>query len=134
MQKQVIFKDNDHKAFYQEKIMEYTKQGRTPDSYVKPLFYLLSISEDTRREFDNLYNMTSGSIKPDGIKGDWLTGTTKKVCLLAFNLFNGRTQEGRKKVSEELTPYELFANEYALYFMQAIKLRYPSYFATRGEV
>ena len=84
------------------------------DSYVKPLFYLLALSDDTRRNFDNLYNMESGSIKPEGLRGGWLTGTTKKICLLAYNLFNGRTQDGRTKVSDELAPYNLFATELAL--------------------
>ena len=129
MQKQVMFKDNEHKAFYQEKIMEYTKMGRTPDSYVKPLFYLLTLEDDTRRKFDMLYNMQSNSIKPEGLRGGWLTGSTKKICLLAYNLFNGRTQDGRTKVSDELAPYNLFATDCAPYLMQAIKLRYPSYFS-----
>lgn len=128
MQKQVIFRDEEHRSFYNQKIMEYTKMGRTPDSYVKPLFYLLALSDDTRRNFENLYSMKSGSIKAEGMKGGWLTGTTKKICLLAYNLFNGRTQDGRTKVSDELTPYNLFATDCAQYFVQAIKLRYPQYF------
>ncbi len=127
MQKQVLFKDSKHKEFYGKKIMEYTKL-RMPDSYVKSLVYLLSLTDDTRRNFNGLYDMQQGSIKPEGLRGGWLTGTTKKLCLLAFNLFNGRTQDGRKKIAEELVPDELFANEYAEYFMQAIKLRYPQYF------
>ena len=134
MQKQVIFKNEAHKEFYNQKIMEYARMGRTPDSYVKPLLYLLSINDDTRRNFDNLYNMQSNSIKPEGLKGGWLTGTTKKICLLAFNLFNGRTQDGRIKVSDELTPYNLFATDCAQYFVQAVMLRYPSYFAKKEEM
>ncbi|MBR3770722.1 MAG: hypothetical protein IKL07_00480 [Clostridium sp.] len=134
MQKQIIYKNEAHKDFYNKKIMEYAGMGRTPDSYVKPLFYLLAISDDTRRNFDNLYNMQSNSIKPEGLRGGWLTGSTKKICLLAYNLFNGRTQDGRTKVSDELTPYNLFATDCAQYFVQAIVLRYPSYFAKKEEI
>lgn len=133
MQKQVIFKNEAHKEFYNQKIMEYTKLGRTPDSYVKPLFYLISLTDDTRRNFNNLYDMKESRIKPEGLRGGWLTGTSKKICLLAYNLFNGRTQDGRTKVSDELTPYNLFATDCAQYFMQAIALRYPSYFAKKEE-
>lgn len=133
MQKQVIFKNNEHKAFYQEKIMEYTKMKRIPDSYVKPLFYLLALSTDTRNNFDNLYDMQSGSIKLEGLRGGWMSGTTKKICLLAFNLYNGYSQDGRKKVSEELTPGNLFATDCAQYFMQAIQLRHAGYFRTKEE-
>ena len=134
MQKQVVFKDEEHKNFYNEKIIEYTKLGRTPDSYSKPLIYLLSLCDDTRRNFDNLYDMQRGSIKPEGLRGGWMTGTTKKICLLAFNLFNGRTQDGRTKVTDELTPYNLFATDCAQYFVQAVMLRYPSYFAKKEEM
>lgn len=130
MKKQIIFTSDEHKKFYNNKIMEYSQMGRTPDSYIKSLFYLLSMTEDTRRNFDNLYNVRSGEIIPNGLKGGWLTETTKRICQLGFNLYNGWSQEGRKKVSENYTPYYLFANEYAKYFVQAIQLRYPEYFRT----
>lgn len=133
MQKQILFKDEEHKEFYGKKIKEYTEQVGLPDTYVKPLFYLLSLTGDTRCNFDNLYNMQSNSIKPEGLRGGWMTGTTKKICLLAYNLFNGRTQDGRTKVTDELTPYNLFATDCAQYFVQAIALRYPSYFAKKEE-
>lgn len=133
MQKQVVFKDDEHKSFYNEKIMEYTKQGRVPDSYVKPMFYLLALSEETRNNFDSLYDMQSGSIKLDGLRGGWLTGTMKKLCLLAFNLYNGWTQDGRKRIAVELTPDQLFASDFARYFMQAIQLRHAGYFRTKEE-
>ena len=52
------------------------------------------------------------------------TSGTVKVCHLAFNLWNGFTEEGRENL---YTPEELFCCGYAPYFMEGIKLRYPEY-------
>ena len=133
MQAQVVFRDEEHKSFYNKKVMEYSKAGRVVDSYVKPLMYLLASNADTRRNFDNLFNMKNGEIKPEGLKSGWLTETTRRICQLGFNLFNGYTQDGRKKCSESFTPYYLFSCEYAPYFVQAVQLRYPEYFRTTLE-
>ena len=45
-------------------------------------------------------------------------------CHLAFNLWNGFTEEGKENL---YTPEELFCCGYAPYFMEGIKLRYPEY-------
>ena len=132
LQKQVIFSSEKHKNFYNEQIMAIVSSGKKVDCYVKPLLYLLSLCEDTRRNIDNLYDMENGTIKPEGLQGGWLTSSTKQLCQLAFNLFNGYTKDGRKSCSKEYTPYYLFANEWATYFVQAIQLRYPEYFRTRS--
>ena len=129
--KQIIFKDEEHKGAFNKIIMDYMGKGKKVDCYVKPLFYLLTLSADTRRNFDSLFDIDKSCIKPDGVKGGWLTSSTKRLCQLSFNLFNGYTQDGRKKCSEEYSPYYMFANEWAPYFVQAIKLRYDSYFRTR---
>lgn len=47
MQAQVVFRDEEHKSFYNKKVMEYSKAGRVVDSYVKPLMYLLASNADT---------------------------------------------------------------------------------------
>lgn len=104
---QVIFKDQEHKSFYNKKVMEYSGTGRVVDSYTKSLMYLPSSNSDTRRNFDNLFNIKNGEIKTEGMKGGWLTETTRRICRLAFNLFNGYTQDGRRKCSEDFTPYYL---------------------------
>ena len=58
----------------------------------------------------------------------WLYGTSQKTCRLAFNLWNGRTSDSE---NDSASPYyavdEIFNCEYAPYYWQAIKLRYPQY-------
>ena len=60
----------------------------------------------------------------EGIFCGWHTSGTVKVCHLAFNLWNGFTEEGKENL---FTPDELFCCGYAPYFMEGIKLRYPEY-------
>ena len=47
-----------------------------------------------------------------------------KLCLLAFNLWNGYIEPG---CEQEAAPYDLFACGYAPYLLEGIRLRYPEY-------
>ena len=126
-----MFKDSEHKEFYNQKIMEYVNTGKKVDSHIKPLFYLLAMTEDTRNNFARLFDMENEQINSKSLSDEWLTSSTQKVCRLAFNLFANYKQDGRKKVSEELTPDNLFATDFSPFFVQAIMLRYQSYFRTK---
>lgn len=48
-------------------------RARYRDSYHKSLIYILGISDDTRRHFDEIYDLKSGYIKPDCLKAGWIT-------------------------------------------------------------
>ena len=63
-------------------------------------------------------------LKSEFILSLWQTSGTVKVCHLAFNLWNGYAEEGRERF---FTPEELFCCEFAPYFMEGIKVRYPEY-------
>lgn len=63
-------------------------------------------------------------IEPEGMHGGWQTSGTVRVCQLAFNLWNGYSAE---RQGDEFTPNDLFCCEFAPYFMEGIKLRYPEY-------
>lgn len=56
--------------------------------------------------------------------GGWQTSGTVRVCQLAFNLWNGYSGE---RQGDEFTPNDLFCCEFAPYFMEGIKIRYPEY-------
>ena len=82
------------------------------------------ISEETRMNIGKMFDFKRDCIIPEGMHGGWQTSGTVKVCHLAFNLWNGFTEEGRETLC---TPEELFCCGYAPYFMEGIKLRYPEY-------
>ncbi|WP_144938650.1 DUF6075 family protein [Paenibacillus sp. 32O-W] len=50
---------------------------------------------------------------------------------LAFNLWNGWTEEGAERYS---APNELFACGYAPYFFEAIYLRYPEFCRSHDQI
>jgi hypothetical protein len=85
---------------------------------------VLGISEETRKHINKIFDFKNDVIKPDGLNEDWQTSGTIKICILALNLWNGY-------VDEEgicTTPEYLFACDYAKYFIEGVKLRYPHCF------
>ncbi|MBS4026638.1 MAG: hypothetical protein KGZ96_13370 [Clostridia bacterium] len=116
----IRFKDKEHKAFYYEMLAK----TRNDDVYHQAFFYVMGISAETRSHIRTLFDFNSGGIKPDGLKAAWQTGSTRRQCRLAFNLWNGWTEEGKEQYS---APYELFDCGFAPYFFEAIRLRYPDY-------
>ena len=84
----------------------------------------MGIAGETRRNINSMFDFKTDCIKPEGMHAGWQTSGTVKVCHLAFNLWNGYAEEGREKYS---TPEELFCCEFAPYFMEGIKVRYPEY-------
>lgn len=116
----MIFYNNTHKKFYYECLIK----SQCDDSYHKALFYTLGIDGDCRNHINDLYNFNNHQIKLKGLEYSWHTSGSRQTVLFGFNLFNGYIDEYNAKQS---TPYELFASEYSLFFMEAIKLRYPEY-------
>ena len=84
----------------------------------------MGIAEETRKNIHLMFNFKEDCIEPEGMHGGWQTSGTVKVCHLAFNLWNNYTEKGREK---SFTPEDLFCCEFAPYFMEGIKVRYPEY-------
>jgi hypothetical protein len=128
----VHFVDRKHLDFYEDHINSLKNQN---DPYYKALFYTLGISPDTRSNIDQLYERTNRSACPDEIYAGWQTSGSVKVTRLAFNLFTDGAPtayvDNRAPVdATELRRYsvsDIFCCEYAPYFAEAIKLRYPEY-------
>jgi len=100
------------------------KCSRWDDVYYRALFYLLGLSRETMEHVEQLFDFEDRSIKPEGLYAGWQTGQSLRLTLLAFNLWNGWTVDGKQNLS---TPYELFDCGFAPYFWEAIRLRYPEY-------
>ncbi len=117
----ILFNGDAHEHFY------YQTLGRCcnpNDPYCQALFYLLGVCDETRRRIDSMFDFREMGIKSESLHTPWQTGGTSHLTRLAFNLWNGWTEDGKEHLS---TPYELFACGMAPYFLQAIKLRYPEY-------
>lgn len=114
----IIFIDKKHKNFFLEKV----NQMKKTDSYTMSLLYLLSMTDETRSHFEEVFDIKEKGINFDALDKSWQTGTTSKVTKLAFNLWNGYSGD-----ESSYSVDNIFSCVYAPYFYQAIKLRYPSY-------
>lgn len=119
------FKDTEHKAFFEEWV---SKTNSSKDPYRKALFFTLGLTEETRRNITSLYNIEENCIEFDGLKKGWQTGTTIKVCRLAFNLYNGlHGEQEEEERAADYTPYWLFDCGLINYMLEAVKIRYQEY-------
>lgn len=128
----IKFMDKYHEEFFNKKIMEAERYGKT-DIYYKALIYTLSICESTREHFAEIFNIETSEINLDCIHTGWQTSTSMKVTRMALNLWNHSlmfdSEEDLEKeiISEHYAPSEIFCCSYAPYFWEAIKIRYPEY-------
>ena len=129
--RKISFISEAHEKFYYEKIPKV----READVYHKALCYCLGINEDTRRNVDRIYNFKTGCVKPECLHEGWQTSGSAKVVRTAFNLYcNGTPSVDEDTTTDEqlyecrqYSVEELFCCEYALYFWQAVQIRYPEY-------
>ena len=123
----MIFCDAAHKEFFLK-----NKVFAGSDVYTLPLIYLLGLTEDTRRNFNRIYDIKKKEIDIEQLSQGWQTGTTVKITRLAFNLFNGFVFEDLRdfnddRVSSKYAVDNIFCCSLAPYFWEAIKLRFPEY-------
>lgn len=126
------FIDDEHKQFYEQKIKEVEKT----DVYRNALIYTLGICPVTREHLDNIFKTKDGEININALQEPYQTGTSEKVTRLAFNLWNSCNYDREEdiednKVSIYYNPSEIFSCNYAPYFWEAIKIRYPEYTAKK---
>jgi hypothetical protein len=126
------FMNAEHKQFYIEK--------QPKDVYERAFFYLIGLCPDTRRNAHALYD--ADGIKPEAIHAGWQTSASARLTRLAFNLYTDNVPTAHQYDGEgQIKPFceddfkecrlysisDIFCCEYAPYFMEAIKLRYPEY-------
>ena len=92
------FASPEHRDFF----LDMMSEARRNDCYHRAFFYVMGIAPH----------------------GGWQTSGTVRVCRLAFNLWNGYTDPEH---SNAYSPEDLFCCEFAPYFMEGVKIRYPKY-------
>lgn len=127
----MIFKNQEHKTFYQNCL----KKCRVQDAYHKALVYCLGISGDARRNISSIYDFKSGNVKPECLRQGWITSGSARIIRMAFNLYcNGVPSVYDYENPEEqlsecgcYTVENLFCCGDARYLWEAVRVRYPEY-------
>lgn len=127
----MLFYDTAHRDFFLDKV----KQNEF-DCYNLSVIYLLSLTDDTRKHFDKIYNINKKEIQPDVLQEPWQTSTSLAITRLAFNLFNGyvggeaREQEAYKYAVDNL----FYHREFTKYFYEAVKIRFELTKSTKDMI
>lgn len=119
----IQFRDDDHKAAYNDLMKRMAAEDW--DTNRAAFAYLVVLDPVCRDHIRDLYDFEDGCIHSDALAAAWQTGTSMKTTRLAFNLFTDNalwTEE-----PEHLSPVELFSCDYAPYYWQAIRIRFPQY-------
>lgn len=127
----ITFRDQEHEKFY----FKYLMKCKYQDDYNKSLIYCLGINSDTRMHMDRIYDFETGMVKEKCLQEGWQTSGSIRTVRMAFNLYcNGTPSVDRQKNAAAklrecqcYTVEEIFCCEYARYFWEAVKLRYPEY-------
>lgn len=127
----IIFISDAHEKFYYEKL----KEVRYQDVYHKALVYCLGICNDTRKNVYRIYDFKTGNVKTECLHEGWQTSGSQRVVRMAFNLYCNGTpsvydyEDAEEQLSEcrLYSVEDLFCCGYALFFWQAIQIRYPEY-------
>ncbi len=113
----------------------YTILGRmnSGDVYHTSVAYLLALDNECYRHIDSLFDFGENVIKPYGaLNQAWQTGTSAKTTRLMFNLWCGSYEDydrDKKEVKESSRKYtvdEIFSSSLALWYFEAVRLRYPN--------
>lgn len=78
--KNIRFASKEHKVFYGEML----NKAHNDDVYHQAFFYAMGICEETRRNIHTLFDFKNGGIEPNGLYAPWQTGSTRRLCRLAF--------------------------------------------------
>ena len=117
----MIFLDSAHQAFFEQAVAAEQAEAEPAR---KALFYCLGLTPQTREHINDLYNFRGHVIKDTGLRARWQSQETRKVCNLAFNLYNGYT--GRNGIyAMDYTPWRIFDTHLRPYFFQAVDIRFP---------
>ena len=125
------FVNDEHELFFSY-ILGKLQHKKKIDVYSVSLIYTLGMCEETRKNFNNIFDIEKGEINIDSLVAPWQTDTSAKVTRMAFSLWNNCIYDSEQdaktnKVSTKYNPSEIFSCTYAPYFYEGVKIRYPEY-------
>lgn len=117
------FKDEYHETLFWVIMQKMNRK----DVYHKSLAYLIALDSVCRNHVEETYDFEERCINPECLEKAWQTSTSIRTILLAFNLFTGHSDWCPEELKSRCTPSDIFCCEYAPYYWEAVKIRYPEY-------
>lgn len=127
------FKDECHETLFWVIMQKMTCKG----VYHQSVAYLIALDSVCRNHVEEIFDFKENLIRRESLHKGWQTGTSKKTTRLAFNLWNDCCTDGEIYTdkdgdndylpSESYSVSEIFCCEYAPYYWEAVKIRYPEY-------
>lgn len=118
------FRNQEHKDRFYALLGQMTCQ----DDYHKSAAYLMTLDDILNKHIGEIYDFKNRIIKRQQIKAGWQTDTSVKTFRLMTNLWNNRFSDYDDTSLESLPFYTMafiFNSEYAPFYWEAIKLRFP---------
>lgn len=121
----MIFKDDIH----QERYEQILARMNNDDPYHKAAAYLIALNDDIFRHAEDVFDFEDDSIRHEGLRCGWQTGTSSRTTRLIFSLWNGCCQDHAAENPEETSCYytvdSIFCNtNFAPYFYEAVRIRF----------
>lgn len=135
----MIFYSGSHQKFYNETL----EKAKAKDCYTKSLIYVLGIMEETRNNFNKIYNVEKNEINHEVINAPFQTSGTIAMTRFSFNLFNNtyydisnaRDNEEITPNADKYTPIEIFKHwAYMEFLFEAIRIRLEKADETKQEI
>lgn len=120
------FRNEEHENAYYT-LLKKMGVADGKDVYRQALSYLLTLDTVCSKHITQLYNFEERCIDVTALEQGWQTGTSQKTTRLAFNLFTGHTAWCPDEDVSQCSVAEIFCSEYAPYYWEAIKIRYPEF-------
>lgn len=131
---EINFKNAQHRDFYFDTVARLDA-----DVYLRAFIYTIGISDITRNKWECFYDEKAREINLNAKNHGWQTSSTLRITRLAFQLFTDSTptavtfdeNDNRIEDFQECQQYsvsDIFCCEYAKYYVEALKIRYPEYF------
>lgn len=116
---------------HKQAFIRFLNRMKSRDCYHQAVAYLLALDPILRVHALDVFNFADDCVKLDtALQHGWQTGTSRKSTRLLMNLWNGWCRDSDAEDAPPSAYFavdEIFCCEYAPFYWEAIKLRYPEY-------
>lgn len=116
-------------AAHKENYLKILEEMRSIDEYHKSTAYLIALDNELIHHLNDVFDLDQDVIKHTALSQPWQTGTSIKTTRLLFNLWNSFMYDSTEDFTEDILSRhysidEIFSSCLALYYFEAVKLRF----------